>query len=754
MRKFAFLSLALLCAAACNKAGINSESTAIRVNAAIRETQTKVAYDGAKAAFEAGDKLSLFAWTGDNTAIPEDLVVDNVINTLDADGLWTPQEQMLWADMVSPHYFMAVSPAREVTSFTADPYTLDPAAAKYQENDLLIAVNDAGIKANNNPVQLTFDHALAKLNVNLTFRNQWTEGNPPATPNTEAKVDTLELVAYNKATINYITKTLTATGEDCVLGMNRVANASWTTLMIPQTGFRSITIQLKGNDEWLGGNGTYQFTAPEDIKLESGKVTTVNLIIGRDQITLDEAGVTIADWADGEVIDNGEAQTTDGGQATMPLTMECLTDGTIKVGMTGTLSTGMKYAVNGGDKTTITTATTIEGLKKGDKVQFYGNGTDTQAYGDNPTVKLAGGTAEVKVYGNIMSLLDEENFATKEDMPNKEWIFYSLFSGNDKLKDAAGLLLPATTLEGKCYHGMFDGCKALTAAPVLPATTLADLCYYGMFSGCTALTAAPELPATALAYGCYQSMFEGCKALTAAPELPATTLADNCYFEMFSNCSALTAAPELPATTLASSCYQSMFYGCKALTAAPELLATTLADDCYHSMFYGCGALTAAPELPATTMKSNCYTSMFSNCSALTAAPELPATTLGSSCYENMFYGCAALTTAPALPATTLEGACYSGMFQMCTALTAAPVLPATALTSYCYENMFKGCANLASVTCLATSIPAAQNCTTTWLSGVAASGTFTTPSGTNWQVGSASGIPSGWTRQNWVPAE
>ena len=307
MRKFAFLSLALLCAAACNKAGINSESTAIRVNAAIRET--KVAYDGAKAAFEAGDKLSLFAWTGDNTAIPEDLVVDNVINTLGADGLWTPQEQMLWADMVSPHYFMAVSPAREVTSFTADPFTLDPSAAKYQESDLLIAVSDAGLKANNNPVQLTFDHAMAKLNVNLTFRNQWTEGNPPSqTDITEAKIDTLIATAKAAATIDYIKKAVTATGESGFIGMNRVANASWTTLMVPQDGFRFITIKLKGNDAWLGGNGTYQFTATEDIPLVSGKVTTVNLIVGRDQITLDKDGVTITDWADGKVINNGEAQ--------------------------------------------------------------------------------------------------------------------------------------------------------------------------------------------------------------------------------------------------------------------------------------------------------------------------------------------------------------------------------------------------------------------------------------------------------------
>ena len=66
--------------------------------------------------------------------------------------------------------------------------------------------------------------------------------------------------------------------------------------MIPQDSFSIIYITLDGNDAWLGGNGTYTFRSAEPIKLESGKVTTVNLIIGRDQITLDKDGIQISDW--------------------------------------------------------------------------------------------------------------------------------------------------------------------------------------------------------------------------------------------------------------------------------------------------------------------------------------------------------------------------------------------------------------------------------------------------------------------------
>jgi hypothetical protein len=184
-----------------------------------------------------------------------------------------------------------------VQSFTADEYVLDPAADKYTQSDLLIAVNDKGLKANDNPVELVFDHAMATLNVKLAFHNQWTEGNPPSqTVITEAKIASVTATAKDHAAIDYINKTVKATGNAAQLAMSKVENSQWTTLMVPQTGFRTITISLSGNDEWLGGNGTYVFAAPEDIKLESGKVTTVSLIIGRDQITLAEDGISISDW--------------------------------------------------------------------------------------------------------------------------------------------------------------------------------------------------------------------------------------------------------------------------------------------------------------------------------------------------------------------------------------------------------------------------------------------------------------------------
>ncbi len=210
------------------------------------------------------------------------------------------------------------------------------------------------------------------------------------------------------------------------------------------------------------------------------------------------------------------------------LTVEALTDGTVKVDITGELSTGMKYSVNGGEKTLITTTTDIP-VSAGDRVRFYGNGTATQVYGDYPKVRIqgSGDGFTCKAYGNVMSLLDETNFATKTDLPNESNVFSGLFSGNTALTDAGDLLLPATTLTERCYEGMFSLCSALTTAPVLPAETLAPYCYFGMFRNCEALTKAPDLLAPTLVQCCYAQMFENCTSLNSVKCLATSGIAEN-----------------------------------------------------------------------------------------------------------------------------------------------------------------------------------------------------------------------------------
>ena len=219
---------------------------------------------------------------------------------------------------------------------------------------------------------------------------------------------------------------------------------------------------------------------------------------------------------------------------TVPLTMEVIEAGSIKVdmddGISTFLKTGMKYSVNGGEKQTINFTTTIDNLRVGDKVQFYGNEDKTQVYGDETMVKISGGTAKVKVYGNIMSLLNENNFTNLTTLPNKRKVFCGLFYGNAKLTDASGLLLPAKTLAEACYFNMFYECTSLTAAPALPAETLTIDCYVNMFYGCKELTDAPTLPAPTLVRTCYDSMFADCSKLSSVTCLARDISAFDCLY--------------------------------------------------------------------------------------------------------------------------------------------------------------------------------------------------------------------------------
>ena len=198
---------------------------------------------------------------------------------------------------------------------------------------------------------------------------------------------------------------------------------------------------------------------------------------------------------------------------TVPLTIEAITAGSIYV---KNLKEGMQFSLDGGKTKNAVTTDAIP-VAAGDKVQFYGDGTNITCYGDAvmDDCTMIGGDGDgftCKVYGNIMSLVDEKNFATAKTLSDR-YTFKFLFYNNTKLTDASGLLLPATTLQESCYRSMFDGCTALAAAPALPATQLAMHCYREMFNGCSALTAAPVLPATQLVMYCYFSMFNYCQKL-------------------------------------------------------------------------------------------------------------------------------------------------------------------------------------------------------------------------------------------------
>ena len=281
-------AVAGLVLAGCNKEGVLPQdgSLDMTVSASIGDL-TKVTTSGVKTTFDEGDQLSLYAWIGEADKVSEALVVDGVVNTFDGEA-WTPATQMLWKNAHDAHYFIGISPAHDVVSFIADPFVLNP--AEYAANDLLIANELSGKTVTKdqepNPVSLTFSHALAKLNVNLKFRSQW-----DATP----EVTSVATTAKNNYLVNYLTKEVNACDDATQVELQALATPatgyalSYSGLQVPQDAVTVITVVIDGKD--------YIYTAAEPIVLQSGKVTTLGLIVGREKITL--GSVSVANWDEG-----------------------------------------------------------------------------------------------------------------------------------------------------------------------------------------------------------------------------------------------------------------------------------------------------------------------------------------------------------------------------------------------------------------------------------------------------------------------
>lgn len=297
---------------------------------------------------------------------------------------------------------------------------------------------------------------------------------------------------------------------------------------------------------------------------------------------------------------------------TTPLTFEAKT---ANATVTFTPATGktLEYSTDGITWNTYSTAITLANI--GDKVSFRGDNTSMATSSTYSKFSCSG---DCYVYGNVMSLLSKNNFATLTVLTDN-YTFRNLFQNNTRIHNhpSKTLSLPATTLTNNCYQNMFKGCTNLKSAPALPATILSNYCYFYMFEGCCGLLTTPSLPATTLAPYCYQYMFQGCTKLISTPDLPATTLSDACYQNMFQGCTELISITSLPATTLTEYCYYNMFKDCSSLTIVPNLPATTVVPYCYQSMFQGCTNLTTAPNLPASTLTTNCYHYMFQGCTNL-----------------------------------------------------------------------------------------------------------------------------------------
>ena len=539
----------------------------------------------------------------------------------DAEG--AAKKEMSWAGSTGTITVKAATFSLSSTSTPLNALTDQSTAEGIKASDHLYYYSNAVKPSENGTISIPFDHIMSKLEIKVTLRTQYgaSETNHitsaiaigSATSATYSPTGATPWSNYNSAVSDI---------KLCPSGSYSAAErtATYEAILIPQNIAEStFGVKVKIGDK------TYTWKSADAVTLEGGKKYTLNLTLGKNELTLNT--ISVSNW-------NEKTVTGLNAELVIPyVTFTAESEQTFTFSIPEIFATALgeneyfEYSVGDGEWTRFTT--TVENIPFGGtegSLRLRGKSSKGTFSGGYSTIEFTTENSLVDCTGDIRTLIDYENYA---DVNTADAKFYRLFCQNTQLRTPPSL--PATTLTESCYEQMFYGCTALTKAPELPATTLKEYCYQYMFYGCTALTEAPELPATTLAGNCYNGMFLGCTALTKAPsKLPATTLKENCCEQMFYGCTALTQAPALPAKTLAYSCYNGMFYGCTALIKAPALPATTLAGLCYQSMFYGCTALTQAPVLRATTLANYCYKKMFSGCSQLSSV-----TMLATNIYES-----------------------------------------------------------------------------------------------------------------------
>ena len=387
--------------------------------------------------------------------------------------------------------------------------------------------------------------------------------------------------------------------------------------------------------------------------------------------------------------------------AGIPLCLEAIDEGAVIINNLMDLT--IEYSFDNKNWTSVSERNIYIPFNPGDCVYLRGNNerySIAQLDGSDLTGTSISTDGKCYIYGNIMSLIDAENFTERFNF-TEIGPFVLLFAGATDLRNhpEKTLELPATTLTEGCYAFMFQGCTGLTTPPALPATSTKYACYIWMFGGCTSLSEAPELPADSVAQLAYSRMFSGCTSLVNAPDLPATSVGEEGYCEMFSGCTSLVSPPSVfNASSLDLRACDSMFEDCTSLASAPALPATSLARECYDNMFYNCVSLTEAPELPARDVPYYGYGRMFEGCSSLVNVPDITVDSVDEYGMYDMFSDCTSLTESPKISVGNADRYGLQSMFSGCTSLETVSEITVVSAGERALSDMFSNCSSLETV--------------------------------------------------------
>ena len=173
---------------------------------------------------------------------------------------------------------------------------------------------------------------------------------------------------------------------------------------------------------------------------------------------------------------------------TIPITFDIISAGTInwKAQKTSAIRT-IEYSLNDGPWTSFpsTTAGAILNVVAGDKVSFRGTNS---TYGTvDKASRFSSSTCVFNLKGNIMSLIDKDNYASISAITDGTNNFWAMFFATNVV-DASNLWLPDKATND-CFYYLFKECKQLQKAPQIGHSnfTPGSVSYRYMFEGCSKL---------------------------------------------------------------------------------------------------------------------------------------------------------------------------------------------------------------------------------------------------------------------------
>ena len=281
MKTLRYIALAALTLsfAACEQEDINpavqGDPDAVKINATIGALQTRVAYgENGATNFVNGDAIKVvnLMRTSKNEA---------TYTTTDGTN-WTTTDAMVW-NSTSKNKFQAWYPVAEYSSYDTFTIPTDQSdATKLASADWMTASTEEIDKPGNGVLDLSFQHRLAKVTVNLTFSSQYPKG------------------------YQYVSDFTFYTNEETQQAITPLANSetSYTAILRPgeyadKSYFIYLTMDGIEEHDVLGK------TTTAAINLEAGKHYTFTLKVGKDVVSIDD--VTVADWNE-EDIDGGVAE--------------------------------------------------------------------------------------------------------------------------------------------------------------------------------------------------------------------------------------------------------------------------------------------------------------------------------------------------------------------------------------------------------------------------------------------------------------